>query len=272
MEPKPGWKTSEFWITITTQLIAWLVALHFVKTSDRASLEQNMTEGIVAVFALLKSTYSIGSYIKSRGLAKGASAGILFLAVFCLPNLASAQTCGPAKALCRPCTGPCRMVQKTCLFGNCGRGQDNSQVIALLTQIVNQNAQLIALLQHQQPLPQALPQSQQPLLIVLGGPQQQIPLGGPPAQQIPLGGPPLQNVPLGGPPQQQIPLGGPPQQQLPLGGPPRQDIPLGTPQQQQIPLGKPPAATPPGATGYQRFTISETIYWRPAARQVGYGR
>ena len=36
MEPKPGWKTSEFWITITTQLIAWLVALHFVKTSDKA--------------------------------------------------------------------------------------------------------------------------------------------------------------------------------------------------------------------------------------------
>ena len=279
---KPGFKTTEFWLTLVAQLISLLVMTGVIPQADTGMLNDTASKvaaGIVAALTLCK-------YIHSRTLVKTS----VWLLILLAPGLAKAQNTRIAdlrlqiadcrrpilnlqSSICNPQSTLSPHVQRTCLFGNCGGNQSNAQIIQLLTQIVNQNAQLIALLQSQQrpPQPPAV-QAPAPQLIVLGGPLQQIPLGGPPLQQIPLGGPPQQNIPLGGPPQQNIPLGGPPQQNIPLGPLPQQNIPLGPPPQ-NIPLGNPPAnqqmprVPQTGPTGYQRFTITQT-YWRPAVSHV----
>ncbi|HEV3444683.1 MAG TPA: hypothetical protein VG099_08580 [Gemmataceae bacterium] len=267
---KSGFKTTEFWLTLVAQLISLLVMTGAIPQADTGMLNESASKiaaGVVAALTLCK-------YIHSRTLVKTS----VWLLILLVPGLAKAQdnlvsggvvsgrvvasgqmVCGAGKRPPLTTHYSPLTIQKTCLFGNCGGNQSNAQVIQLLTQIVNQNAQLIALLQAQQRPQQPPAAAPAPQLIVLGGPLQQIPLGGAPPQQIPLGGPPLQNIPLGGPPQQNIPLGPAPQQNIPLGTPPQQNIPLG-----------PPPASPPmprvpqtGPTGYQRFTIAQT-YWRPA--------
>src|SRR5262249_27587068 len=144
-------------------------------------------------------------------------------------------------------------VQRTCLFGcRCNRGGPaDPAMMQLLQTIADNQKQILALLQQQHAQPAA------PHLIVLG-PQQQIPLGGPPLQQIPLGGPPRQDIPLGGPPKQDVPLGDPPKQDLPLGPAPRQNIPLGPDPGQPIPKA--------GTTGVQRYTVTPTYFWQPGRR------
>lgn len=290
---KPGWKTSEFWITLVTKLLAFMAVIGAIKTADEQNLAQTATSAIMGVFAILAAAKVIAEYIKGRSSVKSAAPLFLF-ALLLLPAQAFAQCqCGPTCPA--GCQCGCQVVRKqpTNLFGNPAwqsqinqrLNQHDSQLQAHQTQIntilqthaqiLAQQAQLMTLLQQQHAQPATPPQiivlgspqqqqpQQQPQHIVLGGPQQQIPLGGPPLQNIPLGGPPAQNIPLGGPPAQQIPLGGPPAQQIPLGGPPLQQIPLGNPQQpgQQIPLG--PAPQPQQAPHPQLGT--------PPAQQIPIG-
>jgi hypothetical protein len=244
---KPGWKTSEFWLTVLTGLPALLVAAGLIPTGDQSEVSGYISKILTGLFA----TVALARYIHSRAIVK--SAGAILLFIF-LPSLAPAQ-----------CLLPWRQSINQQL-------QTINQRLLALENAARQpqpapQPQII-----QQPVPTPAPQ-----LYVLGspvpyGPLQQIPLGGPPLQNIPLGGPPQQQIPLGGPPLQNIPLGGPPQQQIPLGNPPQQQIPLGQqpPQGQQIPLGTQPAPgtvpTPTPApqprpnTAYQRYTVIPCLY------------
>lgn len=212
---KPGWKTSEFWITVVTALPGLLVAAGLVPVSDQAMLDataSKLAAGVVAAVAISK-------YIGSRTAIKSATVGKLALVlVFALPA--------------SPAWGQTAAVRPTC-FGYRQRPTD-SQILQLLQQISQQQQQILALLQ-QQPA--------QPHYIVLS-----------PAPALPLGGAPHQALPLGGMPRQEIPLGGPPRQDLPLGPPPRQEIPLGPAPRQDIPLGPPPARPQP-TIAYQRYTL-----------------
>ena len=260
---KPGWKTSEFWKSVVTQLIAWGVACHAITVGDQATLQQALTEAVVAVFALIKSAYVVGQYIKARGLVKAGPymailAGLLW---FLQPSAVHAQ-CSQCQPVCQ-CGKECKCpkVEKTAFWRHDRVVEAELKAhTLLLQQLVAQQAAMIAAMQMHGMQPQQAPA---PQLIVLGGPQQQIPLGGPPRQDIPLGGTPRQDIPLGGPPRQDVPLGGPPKQDLPLGSPPRQDIPLGPglPPEQQIPLGKPPQG---GQSRFQTFTNAQGYSWRPA--------
>jgi hypothetical protein len=267
---KSGFKTTEFWLTLVAQLISLLVMTGAIPQADTGMLNESASKiaaGVVAALTLCK-------YIHSRTLVKTS----VWLLILLVPGLAKAQDTRiadwrfkiadlrqgadyrePSANLQSSISNLQSPVRRTCLFGNCGGNQSNAQVIQLLTQIVNQNAQLIAILQAQQRPQQPPAAAPAPQLIVLGGPMQQIPLGGAPQQQIPLGGPPLQNIPLGGMPQQNIPLGPAPQQNIPLGTPPQQNIPLGPPPSNP----SMPRVPQTGSTGYQRFTIAQT-YWRPA--------
>jgi hypothetical protein len=279
---KPGYATSEFWLTALVSVPAFLVGAGLIPTGDQAMLTDAVSKfvsGIVAAVTIYK-------YIHSRATVKSAFYETLPIK----PVLAFALIlCGGINANAQ---------QPTCLFG--WRAPDYS---ALLTNIQGQNAQILA--QNQQIMAMLAAQKQsapsqpaQPPMIVFappsqGGPLQQIPLGANPYQTIPLGPPPLQQIPLGGPPAQQIPIGGPPQQQIPIGSPPAQQIPLGqgapqtvplvpVPQQtsppplsaplqppaapqQSIPLGPPPAAP----SGYQRYTTrpsySSALYHSPTS-------
>ncbi len=264
---RPGYKTTEFWITLAGQIVSLCVILGFVNPSDKQHLQDTVSAAVASVFALVTSFFTIVHYVSSRtalkhrALDQASDSGgtpppaeetgpaslppftpvAILLALCLLPGLAAAQQVER---------------QPTCLFGWRQR-QADPQMLMLLQQISMQQQQIIALLQQHQQAPV------QPHIIVLGGPYQQIPLGGPPRQEIPLGGPPRQDIPLGGPPRQEIPLGGPPRQEIPLGPAPRQDIPLGPTQpRQQIPLGETKPAAPdqrPMPTvpmSYQRYTRS----------------
>jgi hypothetical protein len=232
MPPEPnndlrrGFQTSEFWITVVKQILALLVFSGVVAVSDQSRLEGALTTAVTALGALVTSAAVVAQYIRSRyqlkkGDTTGPRAAFALLAVMLLPIAVSAQ--GPPA---RP----------TCWFSR--PQQTDPALIQLLQQIVNQQQQILALLQQQRPAAPAAPAA--PPIIVLGGPYQQIPLGGPPRQEIPLGGPPREEIPLGGPPKQEVPLGGPPRQEVPLGPAPRQQIPLGEP--------KP-------TISYQRYTL-----------------
>jgi hypothetical protein len=269
---RPGYKTTEFWITLTGQIIALCVILRLVNPADAEHLQTTISSAIAGAFAVVTSAVTIVHYIGSRTALKhrlfdqtqesgrGAppnnsgsvpgpltGAAILF-AFLLLSGLANAQA--PQRTALLPWR---QRVEDFMRQYQAGPRNDNEALLQVLRQLAEQQQQIIALLQRQNAPPQ-------PQIIILG-PHQQIPLGGPPLQQIPLGGPPRQDIPLGGPPRQDIPLGGPPHQDIPLGPAPRQEIPIGPAQpKQQIPPGevKPAPTAPPAMPRvplrYERYT------------------
>jgi hypothetical protein len=246
---KPGWKSTEFWITLTGQVIALCVILRLVNPAEQQQLQETAGVAVTAVFTLIASAGTILHYVSSRtnlkhreldqasrnsdspgGSGKFMALPAVLFALLLIPAPATAQVKEP-----------------TCLFGcRCQQQRSDPATLALLQQISNQQQQILTLLQQAHPV--------QP-------PPQYIVLGGPPQQQIPLGGPPHQEIPLGGAPRQELPLGGPPHQQLPLGPAPRQEIPLAPSQPRQPPQPTPPA----GTSGYQRYTL--TYSWQPVSRR-----
>jgi hypothetical protein len=243
---KAGWKTSEFWIALVTKLLAVLCVTGVIRGADEQHLTETATKAIMGVFSILAAAKVVSEYIKGRSAVKSNLSAYVLLAFLLLPGLANAQP---------PATRHPPPVTHTCLFGcRCGQGaRTDPAMMALLQQIANNQQQMLQLLQQLLSQPHA---PQQPQLIVLGGPMQQIPLGGPPRQDIPLGGPPRQEIPLGGPPKQELPLGPPPKQEVPLGPGPRQQIPLGPEPSQPMPKA--------GATQPQRYSMA--TLWRPARR------
>ncbi|MBY0522211.1 MAG: hypothetical protein K2R98_02370 [Gemmataceae bacterium] len=212
---KPGWQSSEFWITLLGQLLALLALAGVIGSGDRDKLETALANAVTAIFTIASSAVIVVRYIRSRSELKAISAttsdpSIPFLVFFGLLLTAPAQAAPP--------------VEKTCI--SIGRPQrTDPALVAALQQIAQNQQTIIGLLQQRQaPAPAPAPQ-----IIVLTPPRQDIPLGGAPRQEIPLGGAPRQDIPLGGAPKQEVPLGGPPRQEVPLGSPPKQDVPLGEP-------------------------------------------
>jgi len=212
---KPGWQTSEFWITIGSQLLAFLALVGLVPASDRATLESALASAVTAIFTVISSAAVVFRYIRSRSELKGKLLLLPLVALLLLFGAAPVRAEAP--------------VAPTCIVF--GRQRTDPAVLAALQQLAQNQQTIIALLQQQrQPAPAP------PSVIVLTPPAPQIPLGGAPRQEIPLGGAPRQDVPLGGPPRQNVPLGPPAPQRIPLGEPKPMLPPAGTP--------KPPAVVP----------------------------
>jgi hypothetical protein len=236
---KPGYRSSEFWITVVGQCLALLALTGAINVGDKDKLETALANAITAGFTLIGSAAVVIRYISSRTELKGRLLTDDDVRNPLLPLLAPLAVV--AGLLCAAPAHAQAPVAKTCIFIINRRPRTDPAVTATLQQLAQNQQVLMTLLQQQrQPLPS-------PSIVLLAPPAQQIPLGGPPAQQIPLGGPPAQQVPLGTPPVQQVPLGPPPVQQVPLGPPPVQQIPLGEPK---------PLMTPPGIgkpAGVQQF-------------------
>jgi hypothetical protein len=210
---KPGYQSSEFWITVLGQILALLALTGAINVGDKDKLETALANAVTAVFTIVSSTVVVIRYVRSRTALKSQQLpdGNSFLpAVLVLLGLLGAA---PVHAE--------TPTEKTCLI-IVRRPRTDPAVTATLQQLAQNQQTIIALLSQRQ---QAAPA---PQVIVLG----------PPAQQIPLGGPPRQDIPLGGPRRQDVPLGGQPRQDIPLGTPPRQDIPLGEPKPFQPPPGE----------------------------------
>jgi len=62
MSPKPGIKSSEFWVTSATTLLALLASAGLIGPTDLAPVSENVKTVVLGIYALC----AILSYIKSR--------------------------------------------------------------------------------------------------------------------------------------------------------------------------------------------------------------
>lgn len=63
---KPGYKTSEFWLALISQVLAVLVTVGVLRPGDQAELGQCLSAAITAIFALLTSSVQMKQYIQGR--------------------------------------------------------------------------------------------------------------------------------------------------------------------------------------------------------------
>src|SRR5262245_13925408 len=66
----PGWKTSEFWITLAAQLIAVLTVVGIIPSSDAAHVQDSATKCIIAAFVLVMNGIVVLRYIEHRSNLK----------------------------------------------------------------------------------------------------------------------------------------------------------------------------------------------------------
>src|SRR5262249_35119678 len=127
---KPGYRTTEFWLTLLAQVPLFLATAGVIPTTDAPKLTDDwgkVSTGVVSAISLI-------AYIASRyHLKNGAKAAVLFLAIFLASQTANAQG-----------------VKQTCLFGN--RGPDPA-TITMLKHISDQNMQILTLLITQKAQP-----------------------------------------------------------------------------------------------------------------------
>ena len=67
---KSGWQTSEFWLTLTANVLAFAVAFGIVPLADQATVSGAVTQIVTGVFALLAGGAALWKYIDSRKTLK----------------------------------------------------------------------------------------------------------------------------------------------------------------------------------------------------------
>ena len=63
---KPGIKTTEFWLTLAAQIIAMLVIVGVVSSTDQQTVETAVGDAIKAVGALAASVITLWRYVQGR--------------------------------------------------------------------------------------------------------------------------------------------------------------------------------------------------------------
>lgn len=67
---KEGYKTTEFWITLASQLLSVLVLLGLVSATDSTTLNGAVAQVITSVFVVIGNLSVIITYIKARTYLK----------------------------------------------------------------------------------------------------------------------------------------------------------------------------------------------------------
>lgn len=211
---RPGYKTTEFWLSVIAQALGFAVLLGFVTFNDSKTLEESLGKAVAAIFTVVASMRSVVEYIKSRTEVKttdpapegdddpgessaGGGSILPFRAaslhpfwIALLGSLAFWAMASPAQAQLLP-----------------WRQQMNERI------------------RFQEKLISDLASRPAPAPII-----QLLPIQGSPKQELPIQGEPKQLLPIPGEPKQQPPIQGPPLQPLPPGGLPKQELPLAPPQ------------------------------------------
>lgn len=63
---KAGWKTSEFWLTISMQVISLLVMFGVIASEDTGTITDAVKDIITSAFALISSAIVLWKYIQGR--------------------------------------------------------------------------------------------------------------------------------------------------------------------------------------------------------------
>ena len=69
---KTGWKTTEFWMALISQVIALLVLLGVIARGEASNLEAAVSNVMQATFALVANAIVVWQYIRSRTAIKQA--------------------------------------------------------------------------------------------------------------------------------------------------------------------------------------------------------
>lgn len=282
---KPGWQTTEFWVTCVTQVLAIIVGAGVVPQGDQPSLSAALQGVVNGVAAVLASAAVVVTYIMSRTRIKAtaptpvtvppANGSVLLpslLAMLCLGALASTSSAQAVKPALPPKIvasqeDPVRVeVDKGHKFVKITYAR--TEHLHTGTAVYVETAYFLPWRQRmddkikamgdsgrqQQPAPAPAPvppAAPAPIVIMIPSPApslQHLPIAGQPLQQLPIQGHPLQLLPIDGKPLQQLPIQGQPKQQLPIQGGPQQQLPLDLTPQQQLPLDASPVPKMPPAS------------------------
>lgn len=63
---KPGYKTTEFWLTVISQVVSLLVVLDVIQASDAQLFHEAASNALVAAIVVVGNALVIIGYIKSR--------------------------------------------------------------------------------------------------------------------------------------------------------------------------------------------------------------
>ena len=69
-ELKPGYKTTEFWLTVAVQILPMLVIFNVLSQPEADTLSQSIQQAVQAVAALATALAPIWRYIESRKAVK----------------------------------------------------------------------------------------------------------------------------------------------------------------------------------------------------------
>lgn len=221
----PGWKTTEWWTTAVSQVMALLVMFGILAPGEQKTLEEAMTRGIGAVFVLIASGYVVVQYIKQRFALKINSMNIDYMREQQQqqPLPEREQSDDPFLPKGPSATSLILIgLLGTLAFGFMGSTASAEPILPWRQQINERlkfQEKLILEMMHKQNQPQPPLQ----ILPILGDPKQLLPIGGEPKQKLPIEGDPKQKLPIEGDPKQKLPPEGEPKQKLPIDGAPKLD-------------------------------------------------
>src|SRR5262245_38100794 len=102
---KPGWKTTEWWTTTISQLLALLTVFGVLAPADAHTLEEALAKIVAATFLLATNAWIVVQYIKGRVAVKtsqqpgGPSRSVLPLLLIFLCSTPTASAQQPARLL-----------------------------------------------------------------------------------------------------------------------------------------------------------------------------
>ncbi len=67
---KPGYKTSEFWLTLATAAIGLVAVLWGLSPAEQADIVRHVEGAIVAVGGLVANAYAVWKYVEARTALK----------------------------------------------------------------------------------------------------------------------------------------------------------------------------------------------------------
>lgn len=70
---RPGYQTTEFWTTATSQVLVLLGVLRLVPTQDVPTLQEAVAQAIIAISLFLTNAWVVVRYIQSRTALKQGS-------------------------------------------------------------------------------------------------------------------------------------------------------------------------------------------------------
>lgn len=73
MEIKPGYKTTEFWVSVANAILMIGVGFGVITNEQQQSLSDAVAQAIIAGFALVAAIVPIIEYIRSRAAVKAAA-------------------------------------------------------------------------------------------------------------------------------------------------------------------------------------------------------